>query len=285
MNLVLGTANFNHIYGLNKKKVSKKDIDKILLYLKKNNIKCIDSAEQYYDKRDLLFNKIKNFKLNTKISNIKGFDQKSISINLNKKIYTILKSYKIKKINILFLHYPQEILNSKKGQFLINSLKEAKRNKLISKIGYSVYNQKEAEKFIKFFKPDIIQIPFNIIDRRLIETGFAYSLKKKNIKIQVRSIFLQGLMTNMSVLKKKSFYKFKNILIKWFNWLNKKDLSPEEGAIQFILKYKLFFDSVVIGVDNFKHFKKNVSIFKNKKKIMFPKIRITNKNIVDPRKW
>ena len=96
---------------------------------------------------------------------------------------------------------------------------------------------------------------------------------------------MQGLLTDRSFVFNKLFKKDKKILLNWYRWLDKQNLSPEEGAIKFILKYKKIIDSVVIGVDNFKQLKKNISFFKSKKNIIFPEFNLTRKTILDPRKW
>ena len=49
MKLALGTANFGQEYGLTKKKVTKKEITKILNVCKNNNIRLIDTAINYGD--------------------------------------------------------------------------------------------------------------------------------------------------------------------------------------------------------------------------------------------
>ena len=41
---------------------------------------------------------------------------------------------------------------------------------------------------------DIIQIPFNIFDRRLLESGMIDILHDQGIEIHSRSVFLQGLL-------------------------------------------------------------------------------------------
>ena len=41
---------------------------------------------------------------------------------------------------------------------------------------------------------DIVQAPFNLIDRRLIETGWLEKLNMSNIEVHCRSCFLQGLL-------------------------------------------------------------------------------------------
>ena len=59
-----------------------------------------------------------------------------------------MKSRNIKKINTLFLHRPEEILKNKTGDFN-KFVITIKRQNLISKIGYSVYNPFEAIQLIK----------------------------------------------------------------------------------------------------------------------------------------
>ena len=50
---------------------------------------------------------------------------------------------------------------------------------------------------------DVIQCPYNILDRRIISSGW-YDKLKKGIEIHVRSIFLQGLLKSFSLLKKNT---------------------------------------------------------------------------------
>ena len=50
---------------------------------------------------------------------------------------------------------------------LKKKLKELKKNKLIKKVGISIYDFYNLEKLIDLDLFDIIQCPFNIIDQRL----------------------------------------------------------------------------------------------------------------------
>ena len=50
----------------------------------------------------------------------------------------------------------------------------------------------------------MIQVPFNILDRRLATKNYLNKIKKKKIQIHVRSIFLQGiLLANIKKIPKK----------------------------------------------------------------------------------
>jgi len=84
MKLSIGTANFLKRYGLLKTHVSNNEVLKIFRYLKKNNLKNLDTAIEY-DNFLKLRNKINfdKFFISTKINFVKN--------NLSQKYFRILK--------------------------------------------------------------------------------------------------------------------------------------------------------------------------------------------------
>ena len=72
-------------------------------------------------------------------------------------------------------------------------LNDLKKDGLVKKIGVSIYSPKELENITKYINLDIVQTPFNLIDR-IQDTGWLLSLNKMGVEIHVRSIFLQGLL-------------------------------------------------------------------------------------------
>jgi predicted oxidoreductase len=50
------------------------------------------------------------------------------------------------------------------------------------------------------FDFDLIQLPFNVFDNRLIVKGQLKKLKAKSIEIHARSVFLQGILLNFDNL-------------------------------------------------------------------------------------
>jgi preprotein translocase subunit SecY len=64
----------------------------------------------------------------------------------------------------------------------------------VRKIGASIYNPLDLEEMSKTFRFDLIQAPFNLVDRRLQKTGWLKKLKDKGVEIHTRSAFLQGLL-------------------------------------------------------------------------------------------
>ena len=87
-----------------------------------------------------------------------------------------------------------------------------KKSNYFKNLGFSCYKIKEIYEILKKFDADIIQFPFNIFDQRLNNNSLIKKIKKK-IKIQIRSIFLQGLLLNRKVRKKINISMQKNYLI------------------------------------------------------------------------
>jgi aryl-alcohol dehydrogenase-like predicted oxidoreductase len=61
-------------------------------------------------------------------------------------------------------------------------------------VGISAYASDDPLGMVKRFKPDIIQAPASLLDQRLLIDGTLATLAEWGIEVQLRSIFLQGLL-------------------------------------------------------------------------------------------
>jgi aryl-alcohol dehydrogenase-like predicted oxidoreductase len=73
-------------------------------------------------------------------------------------------------------------------------LARLKQQGLVKKIGVSVYNNQQIDYVLDNFSIDLIQLPINILDQRLINDESLVKLKKHNVEIHARSALLQGLL-------------------------------------------------------------------------------------------
>jgi aryl-alcohol dehydrogenase-like predicted oxidoreductase len=138
-------------------------------------------------------------------------------------------------------------IRSKFGLIAIDELQTFKRQGIIGNIGFSTYFESDLKANVDEFDIDVIQAPFNIIDRRLNE--FLDYLVKKKIQIQIRSIFLQGLllMGANSALKNCSAWEAKSS--NWQNFLKMHKLSAYEASLFFVMSNDAI-DDYVIGIDS-----------------------------------
>ena len=148
---------------------------------------------------------------------------------------------------------------------LIKILKKLKKKNLVSKIGISIYDPKELDFIWPFWKPDIVQCPFNIVDKRIYESGWLNRLKKNKIEIHVRSIFLQGLLLKNEKSIPKKFKKWENIFKELNSYCDDENILKIQVCINFIKSFKKI-SYVVIGFENILQIKKIIKYFNNKKK-------------------
>jgi aryl-alcohol dehydrogenase-like predicted oxidoreductase len=65
---------------------------------------------------------------------------------------------------------------------------------LFAKLGVSVYASDDPLGVARRFKPDIVQAPASLLDQRLLVDGTLAELAAMGVEVQMRSIFLQGLL-------------------------------------------------------------------------------------------
>ena len=282
MKIALGTANFGIKYGtINNDKLKKKDIKKIEKSIKNLNVKFIDTASDYRNSEKIIGNSgLRRLKIISKIKIPKK--TKKIENYINKRILNSLKQLKVKTIFGLLIHNTDDLFNNETNEILL-SLKKFKKKKIIKNIGISIYSPDELDKIWKFWKPDIVQVPFNVFDQRINESGWLNRLSKNKTKIFVRSCFLQGLLVN-NFSSSKFSRNSNNLFLRFHRWCYENNITRLKACLDFVRQFDKI-DSAVIGFDNYEQFE-NVLEIMNSKKYKIPKVFSSNNlKLIDPRKW
>jgi len=275
--IILGTANFTQRYGVRPVKVNLDEAKKILNLAKKNNLNILDTADSYLD--DISFFKYtkKKFKIISKVKpDIKWISLQYCKDELDKQMIKLDS-----KIEILLLHDVNFFFLSS-GIKVFKNLNILKKKGYFKKIGFSIYSPDSLEFLITKYDIDVIQCPYNILDKRIVDSGWLYKLKKKNIEVHVRSIFLQGLLVNKKISNKKYFKKWKNKILNWFKFLTLCRITPIEYILNDLLDHD--FDRIIIGINNYDNLKEilNYKIKNNNKSVNF---KIKDLKLIDPRRW
>jgi aryl-alcohol dehydrogenase-like predicted oxidoreductase len=278
----LGTAQFGINYGINKKKINFKEIKKIIDYSNKTKIKKIDTAIAYGKSEKILGSfSLKNWSITTKIPAYRssyGDPEKWTKDQIN----SSLNSLRVKRLHGVLFHNTNDLFNSN-GKKIYKALLNIKKRGLIKKIGISIYDFKNLNKILKIFKIDIVQVPFNIIDRRLLKSSLLDLQKRNKIELQVRSIFLQGLLLKNLKYKNLKFNRFTKIWTALHNWLYSNKYNLLDVCINDCLRYN--FDSIIIGFENLNHLKRIIN-YKKINNLRLPVSFSSNKNsLINPTKW
>jgi aryl-alcohol dehydrogenase-like predicted oxidoreductase len=80
------------------------------------------------------------------------------------------------------------------GPALWRRLQELREEGLISKIGFGVHATDDPVGVARRFRPDIVQAPGSLLDQRLLVDGSLARIAEMGIEVQLRSVFLNGLI-------------------------------------------------------------------------------------------
>lgn len=261
--LCIGSANFGQKYGIkNVNNISNNDIEKIITNSFNNNIYYIDTAPTYGESQSKIGDILTKYSLNNKARCISKIDHNVSLSSIDSLKISIKNSLNELQINSLWGLLLHRIPDKISDDFieLINSLK---RENYIQKFGISIYDPSDAIFFAEKDYIDIIQVPFNCLDRRLIDNNFFKTCSENNITPIIRSIYLQGalLMSENEIFNSKLVWA-KNEFDLFRSFCNKSDLNPAAMCLQSVDKYVN--DSIIIiGVNSFDEYLKNLNFFKN----------------------
>ena len=282
--LGIGTLQFGQNYGVANKtgKLKSLDILKIKKLAQKNNINTIDTAEVYGDSEKRL-GKLGFSKFNL----VSKLPVSEPSKNRFKWVLTNLKSsfkkLKIKEIYGMHIHNTKYLLD-KKGDQIYKGMSYAKEKGLIKKIGVSIYTVEELKKIISKYKIDLVLLPFNIFDQRLLKSNILKELKNRNIEIHARTSFLQGLLLMEMRNIPKKFSKYKKLFKNFYKICRNKKMTKYEVCLKYVLSNN-YIDKVIVGIDSANQFKKLIN---SAGYIEIPKKSVDASkeiNLINPAKW
>ena len=279
--IIAGTAQFISNYGINrklkninlKKKISivESSLNNRFVYFDTSN-----SYSEYYK----IFNKISGHQIILKLSPAQNID--NFEIWTMKIVKKYLKIFNIKSFYAIMIHN-EDILDHSYFSIFYKSLKHLKQKKITNKIGISIYNFKDILKNINLYKFDIIQCPFSLIDQRLLENDLLYKLKKNNVEIHIRSIFLQGLIFKSKL--NPYFNKWRKLLIKIENWSKKNSLTKLELALFYTLNFYQI-DKIIIGMEDSHQVNEIGNAIKKYRYVKCPKyFKINDVKLLNPTNW
>ena len=286
--LVIGGAQIGLKYGISNTvgRPDNHEIDKMLTLAHKSGVLFIDTAQNYGNSEKVIGN-ISKFKwnINTKLSLTKE-ELSSLNIKslISKKFKTSINNLKTDNVYSIMLH-DTSYLETSSANEIWDCLSELKNNNLVKKIGFSIYRPQELDLVFRKFKPDIIQTPYNLLDQRIKLSGWLDILKKENVEVHARSIFLQGLLLMDSKDINEKFGQWSKEFKKLFNWFNFKGFSKLEGCLYFAFSEPKI-DKFVIGTNSEMELAQIINVLKNSKNEVFDySSNIDDQNLLEPMNW
>ena len=283
--IALGTVQFSQDYGVANQtgQVPQPEAQSMLHLADSNGIDTLDTAIAYGDCEKMLGKAgVRRFRVITKLPEApKGCSD--ISPWVHEQVLASLARLGVSSMYGLLLHQSAQLLGAQ-GENLYRSLQELKEKGLVRKIGVSIYNPHDLKEISRTFQFDLIQAPFNLVDRRLEKTGWLKKLKDKGIEIHTRSAFLQGLLLMSPKIIPAKFTSWSDLWSRWHSWLAENKSPAVATCLAFPLSFPEI-DRVVVGADSVSQLKQIIEATKNLPAGDFPEISCDDENIIDPSRW
>jgi aryl-alcohol dehydrogenase-like predicted oxidoreductase len=248
----LGTVQFGVDYGINSTsgQVKSSEVINILNYAQQCGINLLDTAPAYGNSEKALGDaNIKGFNIVTKTRHfsqtvITNKEMDKLSGDLDQSLQTL----KQKSLYGLLVHNADDLFKIGADK-IINQLQAFKQQGLISNIGVSIYTGDQLQKIIDRFDIDLVQLPFNILDKRLLDSGVLDKIHNRGIEVHARSVFLQGLLLMTEQSRPRKFNRWKDLWKLWHEWLSDNKLTALEAAIRYAISTPEI-SRVLVGVDS-----------------------------------
>jgi len=250
--IAIGCAQFGLDYGVSNRKgrTPAQDVRKIVSLCRRNGIDTYDTAPAYGKSESVLGYVLDiDAKIVTKTINIKEQIISPQSVHKLKQIFKLsLKRLNRTTVEGLLIHSAEDLLKPG-SDMLYDWLQKEKARGRVCKIGVSIYHGEQIDKILDSFPIDIIQLPFNVLDQRLLQSGYLSKLKKQKVEIHARSAFLQGLLL-MNLEEVPQYFQPYLASLKSFHIeAYERGLTPIQLALGFCMSVSPL-DKVVLGVNN-----------------------------------
>ncbi|MDD4050951.1 MAG: aldo/keto reductase [candidate division Zixibacteria bacterium] len=287
--LGLGTAQFGMDYGIANKQ-GKTDIDEvrdILAASDENGMRVIDTAPAYGDSETVLGQALPRqhrFRIVTKTP-VFGTDNiaSTYGDRLRRSFRESLARLGQKRIYGLLVHNAENLL-SPGGEQLMDAMIALKTAGKVEKIGVSVYTAGQIDAILARYQIDLIQLPVNLFDQRLVRDGHLSELKKRGIEIHTRSTFLQGLLLMAPEDVPEHLETARPYLARLRQDAERGGISPQEAALGFV-KSIAEINCVLVGVDSRGQLLENIKAFAAGAQLPFEAYAVADEHIVNPSLW
>jgi spore coat polysaccharide biosynthesis protein SpsF (cytidylyltransferase family)/aryl-alcohol dehydrogenase-like predicted oxidoreductase len=238
--LGLGTVQFGQDYGISngRGQVPFDEARIILSRAERSGIGLLDTAANYGEAETVLSRMdTRAFRIVTKTIGVaRGVDAVVTRARQSVK--------NLGRVDLLLVHAASDLAGPD-GPLLWRALRNLKERGEVGGIGISTYVADDPAALAARFRPDAMQVPFSLLDQRLLRDGSLARLKDLGVEIHARSLFLQGLLLMESVPER--LREAGPMLAQVHSRLAKAGVTPLRAALAFVLS-RPEVDVAVIGV-------------------------------------
>jgi aryl-alcohol dehydrogenase-like predicted oxidoreductase len=289
MKLSLGTVQFGLTYGIANQsgQVSLEQAGEVVALARANGIADLDTAIAYGDAQTRLGQiGVQGFRVVTKLPPLPAglpIDLTDAGIWAKAHLAASLQRLGVRAVYGLLLHRSADLLSCH-GKALLNALQDLRAEGLVQKLGVSIYAPEELESLMPLGRWDLVQAPFNLIDRRLQTSGWLQRLKDSEVEVHTRSAFLQGLLLAPANALPAKFSEWTGLWQIWDQWQLATGCSALSACMAFAQSFPEV-DRVVVGVDGPEHLRGVLAALNAPAQQHWPDIACDDDKLVNPSRW
>lgn len=283
----LGTVQWGMNYGVSNLggRTNKLEISKILDVARARGVRLIDTAALYGGSEKALgLQNLDNFRIVTKTSSLGKSEYRAVDAAVMHKTFRrSLRRLKKDSVYGLLVHHSHDLLVPG-WQYLVDTLLSLKSKGYVQRLGVSIYDSSNLDLICERLKPDIVQLPLNVIDQRLINDGSLVHLHNLGIEVHARSAFLQGLLLMPMSHLPHYFAPWRNHLTSWHKACNKQGFSPLQAALNFVINLDTV-NYCILGLENAFQFEQCAAALQDSKRFDASDLSCIDAGLINPSNW
>lgn len=235
--LGLGTVQWGLPYGVSNREgaTSPDEVARILASARARGVRTLDTAALYGDAETVLGRQdLAAFDIITKTPRFAtGHISSDHADALVETFHGSLQRLGVPRLYGLLLHHATD-LAAPGGERLLSAMRMLKSAGLVERIGVSVYDSSQLEAVLDLFQPDLVQLPINVFDHRLLDDGSLARLQSLGVEVHARSAFLQGLLLMRADALPEYFAPLRHLVERWHAACREQGMTPVQAALAFV---------------------------------------------------
>lgn len=290
MKIGLGTAQFGLNYGVSntKGRVSRDEIQRILALATERGVSVLDTAPAYGESEEAIgacLNDKHSFHIVTKTPSLRDIQAHEVEEIVRDSFFKSQERLQTRKLYGILVHHADD-LNGASGPCIVEALQGLKKDGFVDKIGVSVYSPLQIDAVLRLFSPDIVQLPFNVMDQRFLAGGYLRKLKALSVEIHARSLFLQGLLLMNANNLPKYFQPISQHLARYARFLEEHRLTRLEATLGFV-RQQVDVDVGLVGVTTHHELQEVMAAWRseNAAYVDMSDFALWDEALINPSKW
>lgn len=283
--LALGTVQFGLPYGVANTcgQVGAPQAAAILQRARGADMDTLDTAISYGDSEQRLGDiGVHGWRVVTKLQ---AFPEEHPNIRewAVENVYGSLSRLRISRLSGLLLHRPLQLLE-KNGRGCWAALQGLKSDGYIEKVGFSIYQPEDLDALWPSFRPDLVQAPYNLLDRRLEKSGWLERMNEAGVEVHVRSVFLQGLLLMSSADRPRKFERWASTWKAVDDWLEANGITALHAALGLAIANPSI-ARVIVGVDGLAQLEEILAAATLRIDEFPSRLSVDDGDLINPSRW